>query len=75
MTPLAAFILEWLRIANSKNHTAHNQSVKPHKNGIKKPRRQRQASTEGMDPKLPRNQRYSRKHNKKSGDSGFEAEE
>ncbi|KAH0461406.1 hypothetical protein IEQ34_008981 [Dendrobium chrysotoxum] len=58
----------------SKNHTAHNQSHKDHKNGIKKPRRQRQTSTKGMDPKFVRNQRYTRKHNKKKGDSGFEVE-
>uniref|UniRef100_A0A0E0HD75 60S ribosomal protein L29 n=1 Tax=Oryza nivara TaxID=4536 RepID=A0A0E0HD75_ORYNI len=53
-------------MAKSKNHTAHNQSYKAHKNGIKKPKRHRQTSTKGMDPKFLRNQRYSRKHNKKS---------
>ncbi|KAM0880278.1 hypothetical protein ACQ4PT_033662 [Festuca glaucescens] len=34
-------------MAKSKNHTAHNQSYKAHRNGIKKPKRQRQASTKG----------------------------
>ncbi|CAA0834249.1 60S ribosomal protein L29-2 [Striga hermonthica] len=50
-------------MAKSKNHTAHNQSYKAHKNGIKKPKRHRHTSTKGMDPKFLRNQRYSRKHN------------
>ncbi|XP_020586459.1 60S ribosomal protein L29-1-like [Phalaenopsis equestris] len=62
-------------MAKSKNHTAHNQSHKAHKNGIKKPRRQRQSSTKGMDPKFLRNQRHARKHGKKSGNSESEAEE
>ncbi|KAL1211881.1 Large ribosomal subunit protein eL29z [Cardamine amara subsp. amara] len=56
-------------MAKSKNHTAHNQSAKAHKNGIKKPRRHRHASTKGMDPKFLRNQRYARKHNVKSGEN------
>ncbi|CAO2203329.1 unnamed protein product, partial [Urochloa humidicola] len=60
-------------MAKSKNHTAHNQSYKAHKNGIKKPKRHRQTSTKGMDPKFLRNLRYSRKGNKKSGEA--EAEE
>ncbi|KAG2628252.1 60S ribosomal protein L29-1-like [Panicum virgatum] len=60
-------------MAKSKNHTAHNQSFKAHKNGIKKPKRHRQTSTKGMDPKFLRNLRYSRKNNKKSGEA--EAEE
>nr|CAB3461749.1 unnamed protein product [Digitaria exilis] len=60
-------------MAKSKNHTAHNQSYKAHKNGIKKPKRHRQTSTKGMDPKFLRNLRYSRKNNKKSGEA--EAEE
>jgi large subunit ribosomal protein L29e len=28
-------------MAKSKNHTNHNQNAKDHKNGIKKPRRER----------------------------------
>ncbi|PWA58008.1 ribosomal protein L29e [Artemisia annua] len=59
-------------MAKSKNHTAHNQSAKAHKNGIKKPRKHRNTSTKGMDPKFLRNQRYARKHNKQSGDSAAE---
>ncbi|XP_022849020.1 60S ribosomal protein L29-2-like [Olea europaea var. sylvestris] len=61
-------------MAKSKNHTAHNQSHKAHKNGIKKPKRQRHTSTKGMDPKFLRNQRYARKHNKKSGESAGDEE-
>ncbi|CAI9779733.1 unnamed protein product [Fraxinus pennsylvanica] len=60
------------KMAKSKNHTAHNQSHKAHKNGIKKPKRHRHTSTKGMDPKFLRNQRYARKHNKKSGESAEE---
>ncbi|XP_057806081.1 60S ribosomal protein L29-1-like [Salvia miltiorrhiza] len=56
-------------MAKSKNHTAHNQSHKAHRNGIKKPKRQRNSSTKGMDPKFLRNQRYARKHMKQSGDA------
>ncbi|CAI8598176.1 unnamed protein product [Vicia faba] len=52
-------------MAKSKNHTAHNQYYKAHKNGIKKPNRHHHTSTKGMDPKFLRNQRYARKHNKK----------
>ncbi|RWV94182.1 hypothetical protein GW17_00043304 [Ensete ventricosum] len=73
-------------MAKSKNHTAHNQSYKAHKNGIKKPRKHRHTSTKGvplliyliqsrMDPKFLRNQRYARKHDKKNGASGSEMEE
>uniref|UniRef100_A0A251VTM3 60S ribosomal protein L29 n=2 Tax=Helianthus annuus TaxID=4232 RepID=A0A251VTM3_HELAN len=59
-------------MAKSKNHTAHNQSYKAHRNGIKKPRKHRHTSTKGMDPKFLRNQRYARKHNKQTGDSAQE---
>ncbi|XP_062006204.1 large ribosomal subunit protein eL29z-like [Rosa rugosa] len=50
-------------MAESKNHTAHNQSRKAHRNGIKKPQRHPHTSTKGLDPKFLRNQRYARKHN------------
>ncbi|KAL0914119.1 hypothetical protein M5K25_017625 [Dendrobium thyrsiflorum] len=40
--------LVWRRMAKSKNHTAHNQSHKAHKNGIKKPKRHRHTSTRGV---------------------------
>ncbi|GMN52322.1 hypothetical protein TIFTF001_021476 [Ficus carica] len=66
-------------MAKSKNHTAHNQSYKAHKNGIKKPRKHWQTSTKGvrisdifMDPKFLRNQRYARKHNKNGGSAAEE---
>lgn len=35
-------------MAKSKNHTAHNQTYKKHKNGIKKPKKQRYSSTKGV---------------------------
>lgn len=35
-------------MAKSKNHTAHNQSYKAHKNGIKKPKKHRHTSTKGV---------------------------
>ncbi|XP_047337234.1 60S ribosomal protein L29-1-like [Impatiens glandulifera] len=62
-------------MAKSKNHTAHNQSRKAHRNGIKKPTKHRNASTKGMDPKFLRNQRYARKHNKNVGEVSTEEEQ
>ncbi|KAH0890998.1 hypothetical protein HID58_053427, partial [Brassica napus] len=62
-------IVFYTEMAKSKNHTAHNQSAKAHKNGIKKPRRHRHTPTRGMDPKFLRNQRYARKHNVQSGEN------
>eukprot|EP00241_Pyramimonas_parkeae_P024156 CAMPEP_0114283364 /NCGR_PEP_ID=MMETSP0059-20121206/4060_1 /TAXON_ID=36894 /ORGANISM="Pyramimonas parkeae, Strain CCMP726" /LENGTH=56 /DNA_ID=CAMNT_0001404083 /DNA_START=43 /DNA_END=213 /DNA_ORIENTATION=+ len=56
-------------MAKSKNHTAHNQSYKAHRNGIKKPKKQKCISTKGMDPKFLRNQRYAKKHNKGAADA------
>ena len=35
-------------MAKSKNHTAHNQTYKQHKNGIRKPRKFRQSSKKGV---------------------------
>jgi hypothetical protein len=49
-------------MAKSTNHTAHNQSYKNHRNGIKKPKKHAKTSTKGMDPKFLRNQRYCKKH-------------
>ncbi len=37
-------------MAKSKNHTAQNQNKKDHRNGIKKPNRQRYASLKGVRP-------------------------
>ncbi|KAG8045321.1 hypothetical protein GUJ93_ZPchr0008g11732 [Zizania palustris] len=71
---LSSSLAGFEEMAKSKNHTAHNQSYKAHKNGIKKPKRHRHTSTKGMDPKFLRNQRYSRKHNKKSGEGEAESE-
>ena len=51
-------------MAKSKNHTAHNQSYKNHRNGIKKQKKQKYSSMKGVDPKFLRNQRYCKKHNK-----------
>ena len=52
-------------MAKSKNYTTHNQSLKWHRNGIKKPRSQRYESLKGVDPKFLRNMRFAKKHNKK----------
>jgi len=54
-------------MAKSKNHTAHNQTHKQHRNGIKKPKKQRYSSTKGMDPKFIKNQKFAKKHNNKHG--------
>lgn len=35
-------------MAKSKNHTAHNQTYKAHKNGIKKPKNHRLKSLKGV---------------------------
>ncbi len=48
-------------MAKSKNHTAHNQTHKQHRNGIRKPKRQRYQSVKGVDPKFLRNQRRATK--------------
>lgn len=50
--------------AKSKNHTAHNQTRKNHRNGIKKPKSQRYMSLRGVDPKFLRNARYAQKGTK-----------
>ena len=44
-------------MAKSKNHTNANQNKKAHKNGIKKPKRERYLSLKGVDPKFLRNRR------------------
>lgn len=35
-------------MAKSKNHTAHNQSKKAHRNGIKKPKQHKYKSRKGV---------------------------
>ncbi|XP_059485241.1 uncharacterized protein LOC132202385 [Neocloeon triangulifer] len=52
-------------MAKSKNHTAHNQHRKDHRNGIKKPKRFRSDHTRGVDSKFLKNLKFSRKHNLK----------
>jgi Ribosomal L29e protein family len=37
-----------LDMSKSKNHTAHNQTYKAHRNGIKKPRKQRYSRVKGV---------------------------
>nr|GME83401.1 unnamed protein product [Ambrosiozyma monospora] len=46
------------KMSKSKNHTAHNQTKKAHKNGIKKPKTHRYPSLKGVDAKFKRNHRY-----------------
>jgi large subunit ribosomal protein L29e len=48
-------------MAKSKNHTAHNQTRKAHRKGIKKPLRNKYQSLKGCDPKFLRNRRRSLK--------------
>ena len=40
------------RMVKQKHHTARNQSIKNHKNGIKKPLRQRARCIKGVDDLL-----------------------
>ncbi|GMM48623.1 ribosomal 60S subunit protein L29 [Pichia kluyveri] len=47
-----------LQMSKSKNHTAHNQTKKAHKNGIKKPKTNRYPSLNGVDAKFRRNHRW-----------------
>eukprot|EP00043_Microstomoeca_roanoka_P020681 m.253695 g.253695 ORF g.253695 m.253695 type:complete len:59 (+) comp17276_c0_seq1:88-264(+) len=51
-------------MAKSKNHTAHNQNKKAHKNGLKKPKLRKVKSLKGRDPKFLRNMRWAKKGNK-----------
>ena len=39
-----------VKMAKSKNHTNHNQNYKNHRNGIKKPRFNKNVSTKGVRP-------------------------
>nr|XP_018260270.1 50S small subunit ribosomal protein L29 [Kwoniella dejecticola CBS 10117]OBR82428.1 50S small subunit ribosomal protein L29 [Kwoniella dejecticola CBS 10117] len=45
-------------MAKSKNHTAHNQNKKAHKNGIKRTQTVKYKSMKGVDPKFRRNARF-----------------
>jgi hypothetical protein len=51
-------------MAKSKNHTAHNQNFKAHRNGISKAKVGLKVSTKGMDPKFIRNQKFAKKNQK-----------
>mmetsp|Transcript_24589 Transcript_24589/g.77276 ORF Transcript_24589/g.77276 Transcript_24589/m.77276 type:complete len:103 (+) Transcript_24589:104-412(+) len=48
-------------MAKSKNHTGHNQAYKNHRNGIKKKRRPRKMSMQGMNCKYIRNLAFAKK--------------
>lgn len=48
-------------VAQQKNHTARNKTVREHANGIRKVPNFRYKSLKGMDPKFLRNQRYAKK--------------
>ncbi|RSH76656.1 60S ribosomal protein L29 [Apiotrichum porosum] len=45
-------------MAKSKNHTAHNQNKKAHRNGITRVQTQRYKSLKGVDPKFRRNAKF-----------------
>eukprot|EP00462_Mataza_sp_D1_P002978 CAMPEP_0175103088 /NCGR_PEP_ID=MMETSP0086_2-20121207/8859_1 /TAXON_ID=136419 /ORGANISM="Unknown Unknown, Strain D1" /LENGTH=59 /DNA_ID=CAMNT_0016378093 /DNA_START=28 /DNA_END=207 /DNA_ORIENTATION=+ len=48
-------------MAKSKNHTAHNQTYKTHRNGIKKIKSHTYRSLKGCDPKFLKNLRFAKK--------------
>lgn len=50
--------------SQQKNTCAHNNTHKAHANGIKKKKRTKYVSTQGMDPKFLRNQKFCKKYNK-----------
>ena len=45
-------------MSKSKNHTAHNQTRKAHRNGIKKPKTYKYPSLKGVDAKFRRNHKH-----------------
>merc|ERR1712146_455432 len=49
------------KMAKSKNHTAHNQGYKNHRNGIRRPKKQRTVSLKMVNQKYVRNLRRSKK--------------
>merc|ERR1740123_383209 len=55
-------------MAKSKNHTNHNQIYKNHRNGIKRTRRPRKMSMNGMNCKFVRNQIYAKRGMKVSAE-------
>merc|ERR1711976_382793 len=50
-----------LKMAKSKNHTAHNQGYKNHRNGIRRPKKQRTESLKMVNQKYVRNLRRAKK--------------
>merc|ERR1719343_254140 len=48
-------------MAKSKNHTGHNQIYKNHRNGIKRTRRPKKMSMQGMNCKFVRNQAFAKR--------------
>ncbi len=44
-------------MSKDKNHSSKNQNAKNHRNGIKKPTRQKYASLKGLNQKFLRNRR------------------
>ena len=50
-------------MSKSKNHTAHNQTKKAHRGGIKKPSTSKHMSMKGRDPKFAKNLKFAKKHN------------
>eukprot|EP00792_Barthelona_sp_PAP020_P009409 TRINITY_DN3294_c2_g1_i2.p2 TRINITY_DN3294_c2_g1~~TRINITY_DN3294_c2_g1_i2.p2 ORF type:complete len:69 (+),score=13.75 TRINITY_DN3294_c2_g1_i2:28-207(+) len=49
-------------MAKSKNHTAHNQTSKAHRNGMPKPKLNKLRSQKGVYAKLRKNTKFARKH-------------
>ncbi|GLD95558.1 hypothetical protein PINS_up004235 [Pythium insidiosum] len=62
-------------MVKQKNHTARNNTVKAHKNGIRKPKNHRYRTTKGLDPKFLRNQRWAKKYNKKHANKSKKEED
>merc|ERR1711976_389112 len=50
-----------IKMAKSKNHTSHHQGRKNHRNGIKKPQRERYSSNLMVNAKKMRNDKRSKK--------------
>ena len=59
--PYRLLQLQLAAMAKSKNHTGHNQIYKNHRNGIKKQRRPRKMSMEGMNCRFVRNQAFAKR--------------
>ncbi|KAG0173158.1 60S ribosomal protein L29 [Apophysomyces sp. BC1034] len=53
-------------MSKSKNHTNHNQNSKAHRNGLRKPLKNKYPSLKGVDAKFLRNQRFAKKGTQKA---------